>query len=87
MAVGFSGDCLAIALMAITLVTAIFDSRMATRASLHAQWLHKLNSQLVHREGHDSLTDLPSRGLFIDRLEQAIAEVLRLTRFRRCCWQ
>ena len=64
----------ALALMAITLVTVVFDSRMATRARLHSQWLQKLNSQLVHREAHDSLTDLPSRGLFIDKLEQAIAE-------------
>jgi diguanylate cyclase (GGDEF)-like protein len=64
----------ALALMAITLVTVVFDGHLATRASLHSQWLHKLNSQLIHRQAHDSLTDLPSRGLFIDRLEQAIAE-------------
>jgi diguanylate cyclase len=63
-----------LALMAITLVTVVFDSHMAKRARLHAQRLHKLNSQLVHREAHDSLTDLPSRGLFIDKLEQAIAD-------------
>jgi diguanylate cyclase (GGDEF)-like protein/PAS domain S-box-containing protein len=33
--------------------------------------------QLVHRAEHDSLTDLPNRGLFIDRLRSGIARAKR----------
>lgn len=39
-----------------------------------------LEQQLVHRAEHDSLTELPNRGLFMDRLRSGIARVKRNNR-------
>jgi diguanylate cyclase (GGDEF)-like protein len=63
-----------LALLAITLVTVVFDVHLAARARLHAQRLQKVNSRLAHQAIHDTLTNLPSRALFIDRLDRTISE-------------
>jgi len=60
------------ALLAITLITGVFDAHLAARARLHAQRLQKVNSRLAHQTMHDALTNLPGRTLFIDRLQGAI---------------
>ncbi len=60
------------ALLTITLVTGIFDAHLAARARLHAQRLQTMNSRLTYQAIHDALTQLPSRALFIDHLQQAI---------------
>jgi diguanylate cyclase (GGDEF)-like protein len=62
----------ALALLAITLVTGVFDAHLAARARLHSQRLQKANSLLAHQATHDALTNLPSRALFIDKLQAAI---------------
>lgn len=63
-----------LALLTITLVTAVFDAHLESRVRLHAQRLQKINARLSHQSTHDTLTDLPNRALFIDRLQQAIAD-------------
>ncbi|HMD27754.1 MAG TPA: MHYT domain-containing protein, partial [Steroidobacteraceae bacterium] len=60
------------ALLAITLVTGVFDAHLAARARLHAQRLQAANARLEHQKMHDALTNLPGRALFIDRLREAI---------------
>src|SRR5277367_2018069 len=60
------------ALLAITLVTGVFDAHLAARARLHAQRLQAANARLEHQKMHDALTNLPGRALFIDRLRAAI---------------
>jgi diguanylate cyclase len=72
-------------LLTITLVTVLFDAHLAARARLHLYRLEKLNSRLAHEAVHDSLTKLPSRALFIDRLERAIAKSI-LSRDSNTLW-
>jgi diguanylate cyclase len=62
------------ALMAITLITAVFDAHLTSRTHLHAKRLHKVNARLQYRATHDVLTNLPNRSRFVDRLQRAIAE-------------
>jgi diguanylate cyclase (GGDEF)-like protein len=62
----------ALGLLTITLITTIFDSHLASRTRLHALRLQQVNARLRHQATHDSLTDLPNRSLFIERLKQAI---------------
>jgi diguanylate cyclase (GGDEF)-like protein len=64
----------AFALLAITLVTVVFDGHLTARVRLHAQRLQKVNSLLAHQAIHDTLTSLPNRALFIEGLARAIAE-------------
>jgi diguanylate cyclase len=64
----------ALALLTITLITTVFDAHLKSRARLHTQRLQQINARLSYQSTHDALTDLPNRSLFIDRLEQAIAE-------------
>lgn len=63
-----------LALLTITLVTALFDAHLESRLRLHAQRLQRINARLTHQSTHDALTDLPNRSLFIERLQQAIAD-------------
>ncbi|HTV95637.1 MAG TPA: EAL domain-containing protein [Steroidobacteraceae bacterium] len=60
------------AILAITLVLAIFDAHLDARSRLHAQRLDRANARLLHQAAHDALTDLPNRASFIDRLQSAI---------------
>jgi diguanylate cyclase (GGDEF)-like protein len=62
----------ALGLLTITLVTSIFDARLAKRARQHALRLKHVNARLRHQATHDPLTDLPNRALFIERLRRAI---------------
>lgn len=63
-----------LALLTVTLITSVFDAHLESRARLHAQGLQTVNARLSHQSSHDSLTDLPNRSLFIERLQQAVAE-------------
>jgi diguanylate cyclase len=63
-----------LALLTVTLITSVFDAQLESRARLHAQRLQVVNARLSHQSSHDTLTDLPNRSLFTERLEQAIAE-------------
>jgi NO-binding membrane sensor protein with MHYT domain len=62
----------ALGLLTITLVTSIFDARLAARARQHALRLEQANARLRHQATHDPLTDLPNRALFIEWLRRAI---------------
>ena len=66
-----------LALLTITLITVVFDGHLAARARVHARRLEKLNSRLVYQAVHDAVTELPSRALFVDSLERAIAKSIR----------
>ena len=59
-------------ILAITLVISAFDSQLAARAAKHAESLQAANEQLRNIALYDSLTGLPNRLLFEDRMEQAM---------------
>jgi diguanylate cyclase len=63
-----------IALLAITLISMVFDAHLQSAARLHALRLEQANRGLIHQATHDPLTDLPNRSLFIERLQQAVDE-------------
>jgi diguanylate cyclase (GGDEF)-like protein len=63
----------AMALLAVTVVTAVYDSQRQSRARRHAQKLHEVNVRLQYQATHDALTGLPNRTLFIERLHQEIS--------------
>jgi diguanylate cyclase (GGDEF)-like protein len=68
---------IAVALLAVTLITEIFDAHLTSRTRLHTNRLEKVNVELNHQATHDALTGLPNRLLFIDRLKQALAQAER----------
>ncbi|TCO76009.1 diguanylate cyclase (GGDEF)-like protein [Plasticicumulans lactativorans] len=49
------------------------DLMLAAEVSARTRELEDLNAQLHHQAFHDTLTGLPNRALFDDRLEQAVA--------------
>jgi len=59
-------------ILMITLVISAFDSQIAARAAKHAESLQAANEQLRNIALYDSLTGLPNRLLFEDRMEQAM---------------
>jgi diguanylate cyclase (GGDEF)-like protein len=59
-------------ILVITLVISAFDSQLAARAAKHAESLQAANEQLRNIALYDSLTGLPNRLLFEDRMEQAM---------------
>jgi diguanylate cyclase (GGDEF)-like protein len=63
----------ALGLLAVTLVTAVYDAHLQSRARTHAMRLAQANAELQHQATHDALTQLPNRVLFLDRLEREIA--------------
>jgi diguanylate cyclase (GGDEF)-like protein len=66
-----------LAVLAIALLVAILDTRMAARTSVLSSSLAMANEQLVELALHDTLTKLPNRILLQDRLEQALEKAER----------
>jgi diguanylate cyclase (GGDEF)-like protein len=64
----------ALGLLSMTLVIALFDSHLKSRARLHRQKLQKAASRLDHQSKHDATTDLPNRAAFLSKLQAAIDE-------------
>ena len=67
----------ALGLLIVTLVTAVYDAHLQSRARLQALRLEQANAALQHQATHDALTGLPNRLLFIDRLGREIAHAER----------
>jgi len=49
------------------------DGRLLARSINYAVERKRVEAELAHQALHDALTGLPNRGLFLDRLEQALA--------------
>jgi diguanylate cyclase (GGDEF)-like protein len=67
----------ALGLLVVTLITAVYDAHLQSRARVQAQRLEQANAELQHQATHDALTGLPNRLLFIDRLGREIAHAER----------
>ena len=67
----------ALGLLIVTLVTAVYDAHLQSRARIQALRLEQANAQLQHQATHDALTGLPNRLLFIDRMGREIAHAER----------
>ena len=63
----------ALGMLGVTLVTAVYDAHLQSRARAQAERLAQANAELQHQATHDALTQLPNRVLFLDRLEREIA--------------
>ena len=63
--------------LAITWLTAVFDSRLASRTARMAEKLQKVNAELTQLALHDGLTKLPNRSLLEDRIGQSLAHAQR----------
>ena len=63
-----------LALLAITLITAVFDAQFESRMLRDSQRLERADARLHYQSTHDSLTDLPNRAAFIERLQEAIEQ-------------
>src|SRR3984957_11500847 len=63
----------ALGLLGVTLVTAVYDAHLQSRARTQAERLAQANAELQHQATHDALTQLPNRVLFLDRLEREVA--------------
>jgi diguanylate cyclase len=67
----------AMGLLALTLVTAVYDAHLHSKARIQASRLEQVNAELQHQATHDALTGLPNRVLFLDRLGREIAHAER----------
>jgi diguanylate cyclase len=67
----------ALGLLAMTLVAALYDARLQSRARAQALRLEKAHADLQYQATHDALTGLPNRVLFLDRLGREIAQAQR----------
>jgi diguanylate cyclase len=67
----------ALGLLVVTLITAVYDAHLQSRARIQALRLEQANAALQHQATHDALTGLPNRLLFIDRLGREIAHAER----------
>jgi diguanylate cyclase (GGDEF)-like protein len=59
-------------LLAVALVTTVYDSYLQSRIIDHANTLERANAELRHQSLHDALTGLPNRLLFVERLRHEI---------------
>lgn len=64
-------------ILGITLLISMLDARLQARTSLLASSLAEANRELAQLALQDTLTRLPNRVLFEDRLEQAISKATR----------
>jgi diguanylate cyclase (GGDEF)-like protein len=67
----------AFGILAVTLLTALYDAHLKSSARNHALQLEAANAELQHQATHDALTGLPNRVLLLDRLEREIARAER----------
>ena len=67
----------ALGLLIVTLITAVYDAHLQSRARIQALRLEQANAALQYQATHDALTGLPNRLLFIDRLGREIAHAER----------
>jgi diguanylate cyclase (GGDEF)-like protein len=67
----------ALALLILTLVTAVYDAHLQSRDRRHALHLEEINARLQHQATHDALTGLPNRTFFNERLSQEISRAER----------
>jgi diguanylate cyclase len=74
---GASIGVFALGLLVITLVTAVYDAHLQSRARIQSLRLEQVNAELQHQATHDALTRLPNRALFVDRLGREIAHAER----------
>ena len=65
------------AVLAVAQVIAIFNDALRERAARNARELEEVHARLQYLAAHDSLTGLPNRQRFKDRLVKAIAETER----------
>jgi diguanylate cyclase (GGDEF)-like protein len=61
-----------LALLTITLITAVLDAQLESRTRTHAQRLESVNARLLFQSTHDALSGLPNRAAFIERVQEAI---------------
>jgi diguanylate cyclase (GGDEF)-like protein len=61
-------------LLAITLITMVYDSHLESRLQVHAKQLERANAQLQHLARHDPLTGLANRSMLESRLRLAIED-------------
>jgi diguanylate cyclase (GGDEF)-like protein len=67
----------ALGILAVTLVTAVYDAHLQSKVRIHALRLEQANADLQHQATHDALTGLPNRVLFLDRLGRELAHAER----------
>jgi diguanylate cyclase (GGDEF)-like protein len=68
---------IALGLLAVTLITEMFDAHLTAATRVNARRLEQVNAELHHQATHDALTGLPNRTLLIDRLKQALTQAER----------
>jgi diguanylate cyclase (GGDEF)-like protein len=66
-----------LAVLAIALLTSVFDARLETQTAKLAHSLAEANEELMHQALHDNLTQLANRSLLEDRLEQMLHKAAR----------
>jgi len=66
-----------LAVLAIALLTSVFDARLETQTAKLARSLAEANEELTHQALHDNLTKLANRSLLEDRLEQMLHKAMR----------
>jgi diguanylate cyclase (GGDEF)-like protein len=70
---GATVGVVAVGLLAMTLLTAVYDVHLKSAARTNALRLERANEELQHQATHDALTSLPNRVLFLDRLGREVA--------------
>jgi diguanylate cyclase (GGDEF)-like protein len=63
-----------VGLLAITVITMVYDAHLESRLAGHAQQLERANAQLQHLARHDPLTGLANRSMLESRLRLAIED-------------